>query len=412
MSGTKSTKEQTDPKSTQRRSRGGWRRFRLWEKKRGTRQTGSTRWGAAGETLFYAVLFIVGIVLLTELVSLRVIWKEDNFLTSDLGLVLSILLLGSLIVTGAIGAIYSVVMTETSAERRAAIAKRATNNELLAEVQTSKIGLLPTIPDDSNWRNSPGIELAYRLPASTSPSWRLVVTASFCLLWNGAVAVLAVLALNRGDAFNFNSLFSAEWWTVFRLVVVAYAVIGLLILRHLFRMLMTTAMVGPTAVEVSALPLYPSDQNRVLLSQSGHLHIDWLELMLVCDEEVSFSDGTDTRSEIKRVYEESLFRHEEFEILPSRQFQCDCPLQIPAEAMHSFVSTNNAVTWKLMVRLQPRFGVGSSPSVANTSRKSKPKSAWSKYLRLIKAKMRHSKSKAKTWPPIERSFPLVVHPKV
>ena len=42
-----------------------------------------------------------------------------------------------------------------------------------------------------------------------------------------------------------------------------------------------------------------------LLTQAGHVKIDWLEMRLVCEEEVSFSDGTDTRAESKRVYDKS-----------------------------------------------------------------------------------------------------------
>ena len=107
----------------------------------------------------------------------------------------------------------------------------------------------------------------------------------------------------------------------------------------------------------------------VFLTQAGHLKVDWLELRLVCEEEVSFSDGTDIRTETARVYDEVVFRKEDFEILPYEPFQHECPLAVPPLAMHSFLSTHNAVVWNLLVRVN-----------------------------------------AKKWPMFERIFPLVLYP--
>lgn len=351
-----------------RRPRRGLRRFRLWEKKRGSRQTGSSWLGAAGETVFFAALFLGGVTVLTELVSLRLIRKTENLLTSNLGMFFSIPILTALIITGAVGAIYSVLLTGTSAERRAAIAKRAKDSDLLSETQGAT-QVYPAIPDATNWKNSPGIRLAYRLPAASSPSWRLVLLASFCLLWNGAVAVLAVLAANQGDAFRISSLGSPAGWSLFRVIVALYACVGAWSIHGLFRNLLAATAIGPTSVEVSALPLQPGGQYRVFLTQAGHLKIDWLELTLVCDEEVSFSDGTDTRTETKRIFETSLFRKELFEVHPSQPFQVECPLDVPLDAMHSLVTENNAVNWMLIVS-----------------------------------------ASAKKWPTFQRVFPLLLHP--
>jgi|GEM_PF-350962 len=401
-------------------SRRFWRRFRLWEKKRGDHQTGSSRWGAAGETLFFAGLFVFGIVLIAQLVSLRVIWKTESIFTSNLGLVLAILLLVPLIGVSAYLAIYHALTAGNSAERLAAIAKRAKDSELLAEVQPNQQTPLPTIPNVDKWKDSPGIRLAYRLPTETSTTWRLAIAAAFCLVWNGAVAVLCVLALNQEDGFRLSSLITPSWWTVFRIVVLIYIAIGVLSARHLFRMLLRATVVGPTSVEVSDLPLLPGGGYRVFLSQSGHVRIDSLEVTLVCDEEVSFADGTDTRAESRRVFEADLFRHEVFEILPSEPFHCDCPLEIPTEAMHSFVTNSNAVTWKVVVRLQPSPLLGSftepkqeKPNNEMESETREKRAAkrgfWSKLKRSVVARIkRRNKSK---WPTIQRVFPLVVHPK-
>lgn len=384
-----------------RRARRGLQRFRWWEKKRGSRQTGSSWWGAAGETLFFATLFLVGVATLTQLVWFRVTERGDGFLTSHWGSLLSILLLGSFIIIGAVGAIRSVVITGTSAERRAAIAKRATHSELLREVHPS--AEYPSIPNDTNWKNSPGIRLAYRLPSATSPSWRLVVVASFCMIWNGAVAVLAVLAFHEGDRFSGWSFFDPGAWSLFRCVVVIYAVIGLVTTRSLFRMLFAAATIGPTSVEISSLPLYPGEAYHVFLSQAGHLKINWLELRLVCDEEVSFSDGTDTREEVSRVYDEGVFRVEDIEILPSQAFQYECSLRVPEAAMHSFVAAHNAVTWKLIARLQPQPSAPKRDSWSQQMQRS---------MKVLLRKLPFSKPPSKKLKIVERVYPLVLHPKL
>ena len=69
------------------------------------------------------------------------------------------------------------------------------------------------------------------------------------------------------------------------------------------------------------------------------------------------------------MHDQAIFRQEAFEIVPSEPFQHECPLDVPADGMHSFLSAHNAVIWKLVVRA--------------TSQK---------------------------WPMFERVFPLVVYP--
>ncbi len=416
-------------------SRRFWRRLRLWEKKRGNRQTGSSRWGAAGETLFYTALSVIGIVILAQLISLRVIWQIRNPLTSNLGLTLSSLLLAPLSITCAYWAIYHALSAGTSAERLADIANRAKDSDLLAEVQPRSKTALPTIPCDRNLKNSPGIRLAYRLPSAQSASAKLAVVATFCVLWNCAVAALAVLAINQDGGFGLLSLFTFSWWNLFRIVVVIYAVIGVFATSKLFQMLVRATAVGPTSIEVSDLPMLPGESYRVFLSQSGHLYIDWLELVLACDEQVSFTDGTDTRVERRRVFEESVFRHDDFEILPSHPFHCECPLQLPIDAMHSFSAEHSAVTWKLVVRLQARrlqsadvrgarpksktkdqLEAADDPSQdAPTSssqpkRRTKARDPWSRFKRSIAARFRNRRT-SPNWPTVRREFPVVLHPK-
>jgi len=348
-------------KTTPPTKRAPRRRFRLWEKKRGDRQTGSLWWGSAGEVIFFVLLFLLGVFVLTELIALRMVSTKDTFLTSNWFISLCGLILFALIVTGAVGAIYSALLTSTSAERRAALAKGTTSRDLLADLHADA-DEYPTIPNESNWKISPGMRLAYRLPSGSTTGIRLVVAAVFALVWNAIVVVLAVLEFNLGgelgdDAHPIRQLVarsSPEFygWNLTTFILVSFAVIGVFLIYRLIRQLIAAEAIGTTHVEVSQQPLQPGGCYRTLVTQLGHLRIKVMELLLVCDEEVSFSEGTDTRVESRRIYEESVFREENIVILPSEPFQYETSLDVPTDAMHSFVSQNNSITWKLVVKAQ------------------------------------------------------------
>jgi len=99
------------------------------------------------------------------------------------------------------------------------------------------------------------------------------------------------------------------------------------------------------------------------------MNVKVLELQLTCDEEATYQQGTDIRTERHQLHSTRLFIAKRFEIEPSAPFETTVDLQIPGGAMHSFQSRHNAVIWRLVVR-----GV------------------------------------AENWPPFERSFPLIVYP--
>jgi hypothetical protein len=89
----------------------------------------------------------------------------------------------------------------------------------------------------------------------------------------------------------------------------------------------------------------------------------------VRDEVATYRQGTDTRTERLRVFEQPVFHHEQIEVEPSRVFEHQGEVEIPAECMHSFKATHNEVQWRLLIRAD----------VAG-------------------------------WPPFERTFPVVVCP--
>jgi hypothetical protein len=337
------------------------RLFRLWEKKRGVRRTGSKLLGSVGEALFFAALFVLGAISLAAVVTSQFVLAEpDELRFSGWALWLLILVLGSFLVIGGGGVIYTVLNVGASAERRSALAKRAGDIELLSETSLAQ-SEYPYVPRDTNQTNSPGITLAFRLPIAQSPVWKLMAAATFSLVWNAIASVLLVVAIES------HVLGNPEWFlTIF---VVPFVAVGAWGMYYFVKQVALHAGIGPTSVEVSDHPLRPDVRYSIFVSQAGRLSVKHLELLLVCEEEATYHQGTDLRTEVRRVYETQVFRREEFEINPGIPFEHECDLRIPNNVMHSFRSHYNRVQWKLVV-----------------------------------------KGEADGWPTYERSFPVVVYP--
>ena len=75
----------------------------------------------------------------------------------------------------------------------------------------------PTLPPFDGLTNSPGIELAYRLPTSQTAGWRLLATTIFAMLWNFVVCLLTVSVVSGHVAGRHEWLLTAlllPFWAV------------------------------------------------------------------------------------------------------------------------------------------------------------------------------------------------------
>jgi len=266
----------------------------------------------------------------------------------------------SFVLIGGGGLVYTVVTWGKSAERRAALAKQAAQLGPFVSNGQAKPDL-PYVPVPGSITDSPGTKLAFRLPVAGSYAWALFAWLMAYLFWNGIVLVLVMIVVGgflAGDP---------DWFlTIF---VVPFVLIGIGLVFYFFRQLAVTTGIGPTLVEISHQPLQPGERYRLFLSQTGRLTMNWLELLLVCEEEATYSHGTDRRTENRRIYQQPLFRREGFKVAGGTPFETECELEVPAGAMHSFKSGHNEVTWKIIVKGSPA-----------------------------------------RWPTFERSFPVIVYP--
>ncbi|MCL4203086.1 MAG: hypothetical protein KJ000_11345 [Pirellulaceae bacterium] len=334
--------------------------LRVWEKKRGTRRTGSKLVGTLGEILFSATLFVLGGVSLMALLASQAIPALQPF-RPGFGFWVMVLVLSSFMLLGGGGVLWTWLHAGTSPERRSAIAKRAASLDLTADPTAQRLRL-PSIPSDANLTNSPGIKQRYRLPVVQSPAWRLMFATVFCVVWNVSAAILVVVAVSgflRNDP---------EWFlTIF---TIPFLVVGGWSVYDFVRQWLLHAGIGPTNVEISDHPLQPGRGYLVYLSQSGRLAMKALAVNLVCEEAATYRQGTDIRIEHKRVFDRQIYRQTDFRIEPGKAFEHELRLEIPADAMHSFQSEHNAINWKLVIH-----------------------------------------GEADAWPPFERCFPIIVYPR-
>ena len=255
---------------------------------------------------------------------------------------LALLLPGALVAFGMTGLLHSLKAWGRSEERQAAQSGHIL--ETLASPLPETVGF-PTIPACDNLINSPGTMLRFRLPTESPEAWSLIGTGLFSGLWNVVVILLAVnvgidIAGGRADVWLLGLL-------------APFTIVGLASIVLFFRQLFFVTAIGPTHVEISGHPLRPGNQYQVLLSQAGSVSFRRLELFLELEEQATFRQGTDVRTERQVVWQSLIRRWNNIEPLSGTPFEAEVQLHLPSKAMHSFSSTHNTVSWRLVLRGVP-----------------------------------------------------------
>ncbi len=254
---------------------------------------------------------------------------------------LALLLPGALVLIGGSGLVRALRSWGRSEECRAASAGLAELLDPLAHPPPTSPGH-PAVPSWDDLVNSPGTLLKYRLPIESAEHWTLVGFGLFALLWN---AVLVVLAVGAGLDLIGGRI---DWW-LFALLG-PFLVIGIGGIVLFVRSLFLATVVGPTQVEISDHPLVPGGQYDVLLAQGGTGVFRQLQMSLELEEQATFRQGTDTRTERVTIWCRPLVDCRDVSPAPESRFETRTSFGIPADAMHSFTSPHNAVQWRLVVR--------------------------------------------------------------
>ena len=299
--------------------------------------------------MFFAGMVLLAFFAIVAVVTTRLI-EVDRMTTWTQGprFWFGLLMLSSVVFVGAYGLVRSLFQIGTSAERRSMIAKRA---QAIGEPATGHFEApleFPTVPKVAGLMESPGTRLGYRLAQQAIPAWSLHALGLFSLMWVGLLGVILAVVTKSFLAGN------PRWFLL--LVTCALVFVAVRMTRWFFRHLASAVRVGPTHVEISRLPLYPSEQALISLTQSGRMTLTELRLSLVCVEEAIFREGTNVRVEKVCAYEQSVLAENLVEVTPRRAIQLDGPLEVPADAMHSFESPSNSIRWHLLVQGRQKAG--------------------------------------------------------
>ncbi len=335
-----------------------------WSKKRGGRTLGSSSTGVAGEVAFYASLFLVGVFVFTLLLINRFAPQSAASIpTGAVSTHLGAWVVGTLsvaaMISGGAGLVYRLMRIGASSERRSALATRAGAIEMIAPASDDG-EKLPSVPRGRSLTDSPGERLTYRL-AAEAPEGGVAGPATLALLWNTVWFVLLAVVVS-------GFWYGRPRWILAGLLI-PFAGIGLWSFRFFLSQLRQHAGVGATIVEISNHPLYPGEQYRLFVSQTGRLNLRRLSIQLTCEEETFYRQGTDVRVERHGAFTQILYKERDVHVDPQAPWEQQLVLDLPPNVMHSFVGTHNAIRWKIVVRGE------SSP-----------------------------------WPSFCRSFPVVVHP--
>lgn len=307
--------------------------------KRGDRGIVSRLLGGVGEVLLFASLGLVGVAWLASLLTLQVsLSTSDQSYYGIVGLCLRIIAAIALIAVGVFRSAVAVWHASCSIERRSAMVERVRSKEARHSAEADSF---PTIPLDDDLTDSPGTVLRYRLPCQGSPTGRLVGVSLICLVLLGIASITSVLA---GETIR------AREPDVLLIIVSAAAVAGAgWAIYRLLATLLRLAAIGPTSLEVSEHPLFPGQDLKISLTQTGRTTFRRIEISLLCWEQVIYQQGTDVRTEQRIVYRQTVFDEKNVEVDPLKPFEKLINVTVPGRIMHSFRSRNNSVEWALVV---------------------------------------------------------------
>ena len=347
---------------------------------------GSNRrwWAGMTEALIAASLLLGGFVFLSTSVTLAIIQAKSGATSVfDLHFFLRVIIATFLILIGLGWIIRLLWHVGVSAERREAISTQASELEIIRELRRRREDL-PTVPRDRLVPQS-GRSLPFQIVPSPRNVWGLVVAALSSAI---AVSISSILVLIFAKPWLTQSLLVDQFnqlsqkiaptdldgipqqpWLAGGLLLVFVPAAGWSI-YHFFRQLIKLAGVGPTSIELSNYPLKPGESYQLFLSQTGRVRLQSLELELICEEQVTYNQGTDIRTETVIVFADRLMRQRGVSLTAGKAFETKLDFSLPVAAMHSFTSTNNRVQWKIIVT-----------------------------------------AKAKKWPNLTRTFRILVFPK-
>jgi hypothetical protein len=202
----------------------------------------------------------------------------------------------------------------------------------------------PTIPAGNS---APGGDLAVRLTANLPSGAGLLIILILVLLCSGVLTPVAAYFVNSLRARQF------DWAVACGIVTFILGFLWVMLAAALVQGWRLWRL-GDPVVEVSASPLYCGETYDLQVSVPGPARFRWLRVAVVCEERVSYTEGTTTRNEKRRVHDQELARHEDLTVEAAEPLRVRGSFRVPPAAMHSFRAEHNEVWWAVLVEGEAR----------------------------------------------------------
>ena len=318
-------------------------------------------WSRFAEAILAATLLLAGVVLLVGVLAFAILnYGSPDVRYSTVYVAMQILVAFGLLGMGTYSIGRLLWDFGVSAERRGALATRAGELEIVKEFRLPRADL-PTVPLD---RFGPrrGTLQKFRIVPTARNIFGLVSSAAFSVISTGILTILVVIVqfALRNETSGWEQhiersighdrlapLPDVPWLAAALILPILLG--ALWSIYQFFRQLIKLTGIGPTVLEVSDYPLLAGQAVQLSLIQAGRVRLKLLDVTLVCQEEATFDQGTDIRTEKRVVFEQRLFRQRGVSLNPGKPFQTNFELRIPDHVMHSFKSQSNRVLWKIVV---------------------------------------------------------------
>lgn len=255
----------------------------------------------------------------------RVILQKDPNYWGWIFLVIPLVLISF----GAAGLILKIRIYKGSKERKAVDVRRESR--------------YPTVPDSQIINESPGTQLAFRLPIAIFPTFHVILLLIFAVIWNLLAWMIFIYLFSRqSNGFELLSVL---------LFGLLFCGSGLIFFPRMWRLVRNSLIYGATILEISDHPIVPSRKHRLAMVQNGPLQATSCDISIICEELARYRQGTDTITNHKEVYRQQLYWKENIAISAGASMNEEFFLKLPRGVMHTFQTEHNEIRWKLVVRI-------------------------------------------------------------
>lgn len=168
-----------------------------------------------------------------------------------------------------------------------------------------------------------------------SPLGKFIAVTCIALFWNGLVSVFVYKAVESHLSGH------PEWCLTF--FIIPFVLVGLLLIWGIFYSFVALFSPRPTlTLDHARIPL--GGTARLSWRFAGNPStIRQLRVTLLGEEHATYRRGTDTHTDKQRFFKEVLYETCDPLEIP----EGDAEIRIPDDAMHSFESGNNKITWEV-----------------------------------------------------------------